>query len=140
MEDYTIKVHALKSSARIIGATQLSELAGELESAGKNGDRAFTDENTDRLLEMYRSLNDALSWLDGTDEDLPEISGDKLKEAYQTMIEIAGSYDYELMDGILKELRAYRLPPSDRGRISDIENRLTVLDWEGIAEKAGEAI
>jgi FOG: CheY-like receiver len=140
MDQFTIKVHALKSSARIIGAMGLSELAAKLEDAGKNKDKAFIDDNTDMLLEKYRSLNDALSWLDSTDEEQPEISGSKLKEAYQTMAEIAGSYDYELMDGILTDLRGYRLSPPDRERISDIERMLTELDWDGIAKKAGEAI
>ena len=36
---YTIKVHALKSSARIIGASKLSKLAEELEMAGKSNNR-----------------------------------------------------------------------------------------------------
>lgn len=139
-ENYTIKVHALKSSARIIGATEISELAARLEDAGKNGDKAFIEDHTDTLLERYRSLNDGLSWLDGTAQEQPEISESKLKEAYQTMTEIAGSYDYELMDGLLKELRGYRLSPPDRERISDIEKMLTELDWDGIAKKAGEAI
>ena len=137
MENYTIKVHALKSSAHIIGAGRLSELARELENAGKNGDSAFIEEHTDELLKMYRSLNDRLSWLDSSDEELPEISEEMLKEAYQTIIEIAGSYDYELMDEILKNLRGYRLPPSDREKVSGIAKLLTELDWDGIMKMAG---
>ncbi len=140
MDNYTIKVHALKSSARIIGAMELSVLAAKLEDAGKNGDMSFIKDNTDMLLEMFRSLNDGLSWLESTAEEQTEISESKLKEAYQTIAEIAGSNDYELMDGILKDLRGYRLSPPDRERISDIEKMLTELDWDGIAEKAGEAI
>ena len=140
VESYTIKVHALKSSARIIGAGVLSEQARVLEDAGKNGDNAFIEDHTDELLKMYRSLNDRLSWLDSSDEELPEISEDALREAYQTIIEIAGSYDYGLMDDILKRLRGYRLPPSDREKLSDITKMLTELDWDGIMKKAGEAL
>lgn len=138
--NYTIKVHALKSSARIIGAEDLSELARALEDAGKNGDNAFIEDHTDELLKMYRSLNDRLSWLDSSDEELSEISEDALQEAYQTIIEIAGSYDYELMDDMLQNLRGYRLSPSDRERLSDISKMLTELDWDGIMKKAGEAL
>ena len=36
-EDYTIRVHALKSSSRQIGAMELGELAQEMEFAGKSG-------------------------------------------------------------------------------------------------------
>ena len=140
MENYTIKVHALKSSARIIGAGHLSELARELEDAGKNGNDVFIADHTDQILALYRSLNEGLSWLDGSDEELPEISEEMLREAYQTIAEIAGNYDYELMDDILKNLHGYRLPPSDRERLSDIEKMMTELDWDGIMKKAGEAL
>ena len=139
-DNYTIKVHALKSSARIIGAEDLSELARVLEDAGKKGDNRFIEDHTDELLKMYRLLNDGLCWLDSTDEELPEISEGALREAYQTIIEIAGSYDYELMEDILKHLRGYRLSPSDRERLSDISKMLTELDWDGIMKKAGEAL
>ena len=93
IENYTIKVHALKSSARIIGASQLSKLAAELENAGKNKDITFIENNTDRLLLMYRTLDGKLSWLDRTGQDLPPINSEALKEAYQTAAEIAGSMD-----------------------------------------------
>ncbi|MBR0062816.1 MAG: response regulator, partial [Oscillospiraceae bacterium] len=48
--DYTIKVHALKSSARIIGLADLSELAKKLEAAGDGGDLDFINAETDHLL------------------------------------------------------------------------------------------
>ena len=47
---YTIKVHSLKSSARIIGAMELSKLAQELEDAGNKEDIAFIEDNKDRFL------------------------------------------------------------------------------------------
>ena len=41
-EDYTILVHALKSSARLIGATLFAEIAQALETAGKDGNEVTT--------------------------------------------------------------------------------------------------
>ena len=133
---YTIKVHALKSSARIIGASELSELAYKLEDAGKRNDLAFIQANTNSLLGMYRTLGGKLSFLKGSDDDLPAIDESALREAYQTIVEIAGSMDYELMEGILKELNGYRLPGPDRERVSKIERMLTELDWDGIIQIA----
>ena len=53
-ENYTIKVHALKSSARLIGAIGLSQKAEALEMAGKEGNieyiRKHNDEAIDELL------------------------------------------------------------------------------------------
>ncbi|MBQ3911910.1 MAG: response regulator [Lachnospiraceae bacterium] len=135
---YTIKVHALKSSARIIGAAELSKLAEQLEAAGKNNDRAFIDANTGRLLGMYRELDKALDG--GEEKQLPAIGAKALKEAYQTMYEIAQSMDYELMDGILSDLRGYSFEPADEERISAVEKLLTELDWDGISALVKEVI
>ncbi len=140
LENYTIKVHALKSSARIIGAAALSKLAEELEAAGKNNDTRFIGDNTEKLLLMYRGLDEKLSVIDKRKESLPEISAGEMKEAYQTIYEIAGSMDYEMMDDILKNLREYSLPEEDGSRISDIEVMLTKLDFEGIAKSAAAMI
>ena len=139
-ENYTIKVHALKSSARIIGAASLSELASTLEDAGKNKDSAYIEENTGRLLLMYRSLNAELSLLDKSEKSLAAIGEAELKEAYQTILEIAGSMDYGLMDEILKDLRGYELPGPDQERIAGIGKMLTELDWDGIVKAAKEAL
>ena len=57
VEGYTVKVHALKSSARIIGAGGLSRLARDLEEAGKKGDLEFIRKNTEKLLSMYQELD-----------------------------------------------------------------------------------
>lgn len=134
---YTIKVHALKSSARIIGAGELSSLAKSLEEAGKAKDMDYISANTDRLLEMYRTLEGRLKWLDEKEENLPSISDAALKEAYQTMEEIAGSMDYGLMEELIKDLKKYSLPEADRDRIAGIEERLNELDWDGIISIAG---
>ena len=54
MDNYTIKVHALKSSARIIGAYDFGDRAQELEDAGKNADIGYIKANNDPFIEEYR--------------------------------------------------------------------------------------
>ncbi|WP_051656534.1 response regulator [Butyrivibrio sp. AE3004] len=60
IEDYTIKVHALKSSSRLIGASGLSEKAKLLEEAGKNNDLEYIRNNTSDVLYEYRGLKELL--------------------------------------------------------------------------------
>ena len=54
IDDYMIKVHAVKSTAKIIGAFELSQKARELEMAAKDENRAFLREHTGEMLELYR--------------------------------------------------------------------------------------
>jgi len=130
--NYTIKVHALKSSARIIGADALSDLAKELEAAGKSGKEDIIHDNTGILLRMYRDLNARLSLLDGEKKDRKLLTEELRKDALQTMSEIVDSMDFGLMEGILQDLHNYWLSPEDEGLIQRIEELLMELNWEGI--------
>ena len=132
IENYTIKVHALKSSARIIGASALSKFALDMEEAGKKNDTEYINEHNDTLLNMYRKLDKKLTQLDAKEESLPPIDEAALNEAYQTILEIAGSMDYGLMEEILKDLHNYSIPSADRDILYKVEGMLNELDWDGI--------
>ena len=133
IENYTIKVHALKSSARIIGALGLSKMALSLEEAGKAGDRGTIQADTDKLLKEYRALDEKLKEIDGNDAELEQLSEEMRKEAFQTIGEIAESMDFGMMDDMIRRLKGYRLSEEDEKRIRKIEELLMQLDWEGIS-------
>ena len=59
-KNYTIKVHALKSSSRLIGASDLGETAAALEHAGDTGDLETIHARTPELLQCYAALLDFL--------------------------------------------------------------------------------
>ena len=139
-KNYTIKVHALKSSARIIGASSLSRLALFLEEAGKIGDLDYIKNHNEKLLKMYRELDEKLSAPEETEANLPPIDEASLKEAYQTILEIANTMDYGLMEDLLRNLHEYKLPEKDRIKLSRIDSLLTELDWDGIKMTLGDGV
>ncbi len=139
-KNYTIKVHALKSSARIIGASSLSRLALFLEEAGKIGDLDYIKNHNEKLLKMYRELHEKLSAPEETEANLPPIDEASLKEAYQTILEIANTMDYGLMEDLLRNLHEYKLPEKDRIKLSRIDSLLTELDWDGIKMTLGDGV
>ena len=57
---YTVKVHAMKSSAQIIGAIALGEMAQRLEDAGKANDADFIREQHERFVSGYRNYQEIL--------------------------------------------------------------------------------
>ncbi|MBQ8140055.1 MAG: response regulator [Lachnospiraceae bacterium] len=136
IENYTIKVHALKSSARIIGAEKLSQLALELENAGKEKNLPLISEKTPLLLQMYRELNAKLDSADEKSEKLTVIDEKSLKEAFQTITEVSQSMDYEMMENLLGDLKEYRLDERSKGYLEKIEGLLTNLDWDEITKTA----
>ncbi len=64
IKNTTVKVHALKSSSRSIGALKLGEFAAGLEEAGNMGDEKMLDENLGELIQRYRQLAEELKPLD----------------------------------------------------------------------------
>ncbi|MCR5831280.1 MAG: response regulator [Lachnospiraceae bacterium] len=60
LDDYAIQVHSIKSTSKMIGAMDLSESARELETAAKNGDRAYVDDNHQNMLLAYERILDLI--------------------------------------------------------------------------------
>ena len=55
-DNYTIKIHSLKSTSKGIGAETLSDMALSQEMAGKEKRFSYIDENFETFQEMYRVL------------------------------------------------------------------------------------
>lgn len=134
---FTVKVHALKSAARIIGAGNLSEAAKDLEDAGNREDLDFIRSHTEKLLTSYRSFLEKLERLKDPKEDAQEkeeIPGRELKEAYVALSEVVSQMDYDAVEMILEQVGAYRLPEEDAVRFEEMKEALQVFDWEKLGE------
>ena len=137
---FTIKVHALKTSARMIGATRLSELSSDMEQAGKNGDIQFIDANQAELLAIFRSytgvLEDYIS-AKNSKEKMP-ISEQELDEAFSALQEIVPTMDYDGVEMILDELDNYCLPDYEQQQAIQMRKLLRNLEWDEMISLVNE--
>lgn len=138
-QNYTIKVHALKSTARIIGAKLLSEMAKRMEDAGNAGEIGQIKEETPSLLSLYRSFAEKLAPLCSSkqrEEEKVPIDEVALKEAYDTLKEFVASFDYDSVMFVLESLEGYRLPEGEEKRYQSFKAAVEKLEWE----KAGQIL
>ena len=128
--NYTVNVHALKSSARLIGAMELSAMAARLEECGNNEDEKEILEKTPKLLELFRSYNEKLSAINGnTNEDeLPEIGKEELENAFSDMRELLEAYDFDTADGIMNMLAEYRIPEEFKEKYLKVKELMSAVD------------
>ena len=70
IKNTTIKIHALKSASRSIGALELGEFAARLEKAGGSGDTQTLGKELEELLSGYRKLARDLEPLNEQEENL----------------------------------------------------------------------
>ena len=134
-KNYTTKVHALKSSARVIGADELSERARRLEDAGNAGYIDEIKKFTDGLLELYISFANKLAPLikvEDDDEDKPPIDDDALNEAYETMTDAAKTFDFDTMQFVIQSLEEYKLPAAQKDKFNELKVAAAKPDWESV--------
>ncbi|MCR5627351.1 MAG: response regulator [Lachnospiraceae bacterium] len=135
IKDYTIKVHALKSSARIIGAVDLSMLAERLEKAGDENDRVTIEAETDKLLSMYKALAEKLNTEKEADnEDKPLMDENTLNEAILGIKELAASFDYDSVKYIMDEIDAHSVTEEKREALKELSAAVNRADWDKIKQ------
>ncbi|MBR1477662.1 MAG: response regulator [Lachnospiraceae bacterium] len=134
-KNYTIKVHALKSSARTIGAAAFGERAQLLEHAGKDNDLEYIKAHNDAFLEEYLAYKELLSGV-FTDKESdiykPEAGATIMKEAYREIYEGADSMDFDRMDGIFKKMEKYRIPKKDAEIFTKIKDAAGRFEYDEI--------
>lgn len=116
VKNYTIKVHALKSSARIIGADELGEKAQKLEDAGKREDITYIRENHEAFLKEYLDFREPLSAVfdsETEDPDKPEADPELIESAYEEIRAAAEDMDCDKLQAVFTEMEEYRIPEGD---------------------------
>ncbi len=141
-KNFTTKVHALKSTARVVGLNELSERARRLEDAGNSGYYEEILHDAEPMLILYRSYSALLSPLlnsgdDSSNENKPLLEGDELVEAYEIMRDAVQHFDYDALLFVFKSLEDYRLPPKEAEKYPALREAIAKLDWEKLKELIG---
>ncbi|MCR5746501.1 MAG: response regulator [Lachnospiraceae bacterium] len=71
-ENFTIRIHALKSSARMIGALSISDRAKTLEEASKESDAVFIRTNYPKFIPDYLKLTEIIRHIYGAGDTYAE--------------------------------------------------------------------
>ncbi len=134
--NYTIKVHALKSSARIVGAVNLSVKAEYLERCGNENNLEEIKKKTDELLDDYMALKSSMSFIYTDYLKKDDVDGDvALKNLFKEALrretlmafilnvkEAIEDFDFDRISGDIQLIREYKITPElDRelNRLSD---------------------
>ena len=137
-KSYTIKVHALKSSAKLIGAVEFAETAQFLENAGKAN---ALDDIRERHADFMREYAKYKERLDGVFREEQEKTeavqkpvADRflMDSAYEGLREAAGARDLDAIEEIMEEIAPYEIPGEEKERFEKIIKAIDSLDYEGI--------
>lgn len=138
MSLFEIKVHAVKSNLRMIGATEMSDRAKELEFAAKKSDKEYIAAKTGEFLDDYTDLIIAVG-------KIPEIVSnnqgshklfekEKVVDMLEKIMQAMDSFDMETADETMKKLEAYDYPDNLLRYIERLSGMVLNLDNDGARE------
>lgn len=140
LDRYRIKVHAMKSSAALIGIIGLSEKAKTLEFVAKDGNREVIYEMTDKFLEEWRSYKEKLS-VCIVEEEKTEISDiSAIVEKLEALKEAMDTMDIDMADDLMKELKQYRYTEEVAKKMENLGTAVVNLDSETVIELVEEIV
>lgn len=117
IENYTIKVHSLKSMAKNLGANAISEMARLQEEAGKEGNWSYIEDHTEKLQTLQHGLlekiEDVLQHFgqlqpkaEQPKEELPE---EQVRLILVNILNCVNNFDFTKVFDILDEMKKQHL-------------------------------
>lgn len=140
--NYTIKVHAMKSSLRIIGAMEPGEAAQRLEDAGKADDIGYISDHHPEFMDELRMVKALLQDMFSEDrgkalppaEKRPLADEELITMALDEIDAAAKDKDRSRLDAVFSELEDFCIPEDKSVLFSQIKSAAAADDYYRINE------
>ena len=129
--NFTVEVHALKNSAKQIGAISLSEKAAALEVAGNARDAWTIHTTTDEMVQQYIAYLPVLKPYcqdDEEDSEKKELTSDILRECFTTMKDAVDNLDMDQMEEVISQMGHYRYESWQQGLFDQLKEASEEMD------------
>ncbi len=138
LRDYTIEVHALKNTARMIGAMELSQMFYRMEQLGNAGKQDEIEKGMPQLLELFRSYRETLAGYASSQENLVQVSNDTIKQTLLRLRDAVDQFDLDAADSAMKELETYAFPPELQPMVEQLGAYVADVAMEDVMKTAQE--
>lgn len=142
VDGYTIKVHALKSNSKMIGANELAVSFEALELAGRRGDAAFLSENTPPTLASYAKLVELLRPI-GEAETVRaagELDAEEAAQVAAGLLAALDEFDDELSAELAAKLSGYPFRPTQKEKLRAAARYIADFMYDEAAELIREIV
>lgn len=137
--DYTVEVHALKTSARIIGVAELSDQFAHLEQLGKEENAEAIRKETPGVLALYRGYKEVLKPFNQKSEgEKREATSEEILMYLKGIQDAVEGFDLDGVDAAMEKLEECRLPENVREQMENLRVYIADVAMEDIVRTAGE--
>lgn len=140
LRQYRIKVHAMKSSAALIGAIPISGMAKILEYAARDGKKDAILRVTPVFLEEWRSYKTKLQVCIKEDEKKEIEDMGAIRELLVKLQAAMEELDIDVADEAMNQLRQYEYAKDIQALVEQLGVAVTNLDSDTAAQLTGEIL
>lgn len=141
LRDYTIEVHALKNTSRMIGALELSELFKKLEQMGNAEDLEGLLRGTPEALERMQRLKPALApYAAASEGEKEQVADEVIKDTLRRLHDAMEGFDLDGADEAMKQLGGYAVPEQYQERIEELDALVADVAMEEVLARTEELI
>ncbi len=141
LRDYTIEVHALKSTARMIGAMKLSEKFYKLEQLGNAGDEKTLALETPDVLLLYRSYKPILEpFARMNEQEKQAVSREEMQAELEQLKHAMDTFDLDGADAAMHRLEGFAFPEKCQEKIEALSAFVADVAMEDVMRLADELI
>lgn len=139
---FTIEVHALKNTARLIGAMELSEEFFELEKLGDEKAERLLAEKTPKVLVHFRQYKDALKDYAFSEEEQEKnlVSNEEIVLALKEIREAIDGFDLDGADAGMERLNTYTVPEEYKERMKKLRALVADVAMEEVIRETSALI
>lgn len=128
--DYTIEVHALKSTSRQVGAEHIGELAAELEKAGNEGNILLIKEKNANMISEYEKYIEILKPIFGEAAEEKENESD-LYTLLEKIENAVSDFDIIVIEEVLSEIEKCGFPDEQKSYFDELSKCIDEADIDG---------
>ena len=143
LRQYRVKVHAMKTSAAMIGALTVSSVAKLLEYAARDQKTDVIKTMHPIFMEQWKDLNEQLQTICSVEEDeqeLEELDKELLEQELILLTQAMAEYDVDVADGIIEKLSHYRYPDDKKAVFDELAQAVQGLDAEAVIEAVSKLL
>ncbi len=141
LRDYTIEVHALKNTARMIGALELSEKFYRLEQLGNANEQEILEKETPDVLELYRSYKPVLEPYGRMQEqDKTEVPVEEMVHSLEVLRDAVDCFDLDGADVAMRAIEGYAFPENLVMKVEELGAYVADVAMEEILNLTEELI
>ncbi len=140
LREFTIEVHALKSSSRVIGAAVLSERFKQLEELGNQGDEKKIRKMLPDVLELYQSYKSTLKPYGTLQINKIKVPKEEIILYLEGIQNAIDNFDLDVADEAMQKLEKCVLPESFRSYMESLRVYIADVDMENILQTTKEML